>query len=211
MCASQRSRASGFTWNGGVPHPQARVTALLAVGGRAAPVLLEEQREALLRGPEVLLRVHRPQHLVVGDAAVEGVDEADEGVVAADLVVEARRVMTTPRRCPAGSSAGPCGRLLRPPHRTLGEAGAACVIAFVGFVFGGFAPRTRWAPSSPLSVIEFSWGSVSPSLVDRVLEHPHPQFAGDVVLRVRARLHDEPDDERVARDRLESPHLGLAR
>ena len=59
MCRSQRSRASGFTLNGGVPHPQPRMPTLLGVGGRAAPVLLQEHGQPLARGSEVLLGVHR--------------------------------------------------------------------------------------------------------------------------------------------------------
>ena len=42
---------SGVTGEGRVPHPQARVAALLAVRRRAAPVLLEEPAQAVLRRP----------------------------------------------------------------------------------------------------------------------------------------------------------------
>ena len=44
--------------------------------------------QPLLGGAEVLLRVHRPQHRVLGDALVEAVHEAPEGLLAADLLVE---------------------------------------------------------------------------------------------------------------------------
>ena len=74
---------------GQVPHPQTGVPALLAVCRRPAPVLLEKPGEPFFRRPEVLLGVHRPQHRVVRDAAVERVDEPDERVVAPDLFVEA--------------------------------------------------------------------------------------------------------------------------
>ena len=79
-----------------VPHPQPRVAAGVGVRRRAAPVLHEEQPEALLGRAEVLLGVQRPQHRVVGHALVELRDDPAEGLVAADLVVEGRSVVTVP-------------------------------------------------------------------------------------------------------------------
>ena len=78
---------SGVTAIRHVAHPQARVAALLGVGRRAAPVLLEEHPQPLLGGPEVVLGVERPQRLVLRDAAVELADELGEGLVAAEVVV----------------------------------------------------------------------------------------------------------------------------
>ena len=77
----------GRDLEGHVPHPQARVTALLGVGRRAAPVLLEEHPEALLGRAEVVLGVEGAQRLVLGDAAVELAHELGEGLVAAEVVV----------------------------------------------------------------------------------------------------------------------------
>ena len=56
---------------GGVPHPQPRVAALVRIGLRAAPVLLQEHPQALLGRAEVLLGIERAQHRVVGDLFVE--------------------------------------------------------------------------------------------------------------------------------------------
>src|SRR4051812_612764 len=71
-----------------VPHPQPRVTALLRVGARAAPVLLEEHPQPHLGRTEVLLRVERSQHLVLGDLLVEPGDELLEHRRAAHVGVE---------------------------------------------------------------------------------------------------------------------------
>ena len=128
MCASQRSRASGFDVERRVAHPQARVAALLAVGRRAAPVLLEEQREALLRGPEVLLGVHRPQHLVVGDAAVERVDEAHEGRRARR---SRRRSSAAPRRSVDGVASVGGGGVVGPSWRSSGRRAGSSPVADV--------------------------------------------------------------------------------
>lgn len=72
-----------------VAHAQARVSARLAIGRRAAPVLREEQGEAFGGRAEVLFGVHRLQHLVGGDAAIERVDQPTECLHPAHLVVEA--------------------------------------------------------------------------------------------------------------------------
>ena len=71
-----------------VPHAQPRVPALVGVRRGAAPVLLEEHREPVCGGSEVLLGVERPQHLVGGHALVERVDDELDRVVPADRVVE---------------------------------------------------------------------------------------------------------------------------
>ncbi len=71
-----------------VTHAQARVAALLGVGRRTAPVLLEEHPEPLVGGSEVLLGIERPKHLVGRDTVVERVDDQLDRVVPADGVVE---------------------------------------------------------------------------------------------------------------------------
>ena len=75
--------------NGRVAHPQPRVAAGVAVGGRPAPVLHEEQREPLPGRPEVVrLGVQSEQHGVVGNPVVEAVDEGDEERRAAHPLVQ---------------------------------------------------------------------------------------------------------------------------
>src|ERR1041384_2817533 len=54
-----------------VPHPQPRVSALVGVGLRPAPVLLEEHQQAHLGRAQVLLGVEGAQDRVVGDLLVE--------------------------------------------------------------------------------------------------------------------------------------------
>src|SRR4051812_46230479 len=71
-----------------VPGAKARMTAHLAVGARAAPVLLEEQPQPLRSRLQLVLRVERPEHGVVLDPRVERRDQPSEGLVAADSVVE---------------------------------------------------------------------------------------------------------------------------
>ena len=71
-----------------VPHPQAGVAALVGVGARAAPVLLEEHPQPHLGGVEVLLGVQRAQDLVLADQRVEPRHDGVEGVVATHFVVE---------------------------------------------------------------------------------------------------------------------------
>ena len=73
---------------GRMPHPQPRMPAFVAVGGGPAPVLDQEQTEALLGGTEVLLRVEGAQRWVAGNSLVEAVDEPLEGRMSADGVVE---------------------------------------------------------------------------------------------------------------------------
>ena len=59
-----------------VAHPQPGMAALLVVGGRAAPVLGQEQRQAVAGAGEVRLRVERPEVRIGLDPVVEPVDEA---------------------------------------------------------------------------------------------------------------------------------------
>src|SRR5712692_92366 len=69
-----------------VPHPQARVAALLAVRRRPAPVLDQEEGQALGRGGKVLLGINRAQHGVDRDARVEAVhQETESGLAAREL------------------------------------------------------------------------------------------------------------------------------
>src|SRR5699024_1586934 len=55
--------------------------------------LLEEGAQAPFGAVEIVLRVHRPQDLVLADLLVEAVDERGEGGRAADLVVEGGRLL----------------------------------------------------------------------------------------------------------------------
>ena len=82
----------GVHVEGHVAHSQTRVAALLAVRRRTAPVLREEEREALRGGPEVFFGIHGSQHLVLCHLAVEDVDEACEGLVPSHLLIEAMGV-----------------------------------------------------------------------------------------------------------------------
>src|SRR5699024_5333293 len=86
--AQPRVLGRGGDGEHGVAHPQPRMAALLAVGLRPAPVLLEEGAQAVLGPGEVLLGVHRPELGILGDPLVEAVHEAHEGLVTADGLVE---------------------------------------------------------------------------------------------------------------------------
>ena len=67
-----------------VPHPQPRVAAPLVVGGRAAPVLHQEQPEVLLGRAEVPARVDGAQFGVGGHLLIEPVHQAPERRLPAD-------------------------------------------------------------------------------------------------------------------------------
>src|SRR5699024_7943794 len=71
-----------------VPQSQTWSSSLLEEVGGAAPVLLEEHPQAVLRGSQVLLRVHGSQHRVLRDPQVELVDNLPERLRAADLVIK---------------------------------------------------------------------------------------------------------------------------
>src|SRR3954452_17393733 len=73
---------------GSMAHPQPGMPALLAVGGRATPVLLEEHPQAHLGRAEILLRIEGPKLRIGRDAFVEALDERDERVMAANGLVE---------------------------------------------------------------------------------------------------------------------------
>ena len=74
---------------GHVPHSQLRMTTLLHVRRGSAPVLGEEERQAMFGTVEVrLVRVQRPQNLVGDHAGIELVHQANEEVHASDPVVE---------------------------------------------------------------------------------------------------------------------------
>ena len=73
-----------------VTHSQPRMATPLVVGGRAAPVLDEEQPQVLLGRTQVPARVDRPQLGIGRDLLVEAVDEAAEGGLSADCLVKAR-------------------------------------------------------------------------------------------------------------------------
>ena len=110
-----------------VPHPQPGVPALVGVGARAAPVLLEEHPQPHLRGPEVLLRVERPQHLVPGDLLVEAGDDLVEDRRAAHLGVEVLGIAH------GAIIPAPAGDRVRVrAGRTVGSPAAAADIASTG-------------------------------------------------------------------------------
>ena len=64
MCAQPGVPLGRADGERGVPHPQPRVAALLGVGRRAAPVLLEEAAQPGLGAVPVVLRVQRREHRV---------------------------------------------------------------------------------------------------------------------------------------------------
>src|SRR6185312_134151 len=71
-----------------VSHPQARVSALLRIGPRAAPVLLEKHPQPHLGTVEVVLGIERPQNLVVAHQCVETRNDRMKRLCPADGVVE---------------------------------------------------------------------------------------------------------------------------
>src|SRR6188508_2410512 len=73
---------------GRVAHTQPRMTALLAVRRRAAPVLLQEHPQPLLGRSKIRFRVERTQWWVGGNPFVEPLNKCYESLVAADGVVE---------------------------------------------------------------------------------------------------------------------------
>ena len=70
-------------------HAQARVTALLRVGRRSAPVLDQEERQAFGRGRQVFLGIHGAQHRVGRNLRVEALDEQAKHRLAAGQLVHA--------------------------------------------------------------------------------------------------------------------------
>ena len=76
--ASHRSRALGCHRERAWRMPESRVTTLVGVRRRAAPVLLEEHRQPVRGRAEVVFRVERPQLRVVSHPLVEAVHDADE-------------------------------------------------------------------------------------------------------------------------------------
>ncbi len=93
MWRSQASRSAGPIGNGGVAHPQARVATLVVVGPRAAPVLGQEEAQAVTGAGQVVgLGVDREEARVAGDAGVEPVDEGDEEGHPAGCLVDGHRL-----------------------------------------------------------------------------------------------------------------------
>src|SRR5262249_22527259 len=78
----------------------------LGVGVRPAPVLHEEQPQVLLCGAQVLPRVERAQHLVLGHQLVEAPDDPVERRLTADGLVEVLRYGHTVYPALPASSAG---------------------------------------------------------------------------------------------------------
>src|SRR5690606_27146158 len=91
---------------GHVPHPQPRMAAGLGVGGGAAPVLLEEHRQALDGAVPVVLRVHRGQDVVGAHPLVEAADQALERRAAAHCLVGGDLVGAAGGHRPSSSRTG---------------------------------------------------------------------------------------------------------
>jgi hypothetical protein len=74
----------------GMAHPEAGMAALLAVGGRTAPVLGKEQRQSVPGTVELVSGIHRQQERIGRHPLVEAVDEGLEEGQSADAVVQRR-------------------------------------------------------------------------------------------------------------------------
>src|SRR5258707_2100638 len=72
----------------GVTHPQPRMAALIGVGPRTAPILLEKHPQPFLRAVEIVFGVDRTQDLVLADQLIEPRHDGMERVVAAHGVIE---------------------------------------------------------------------------------------------------------------------------
>ena len=68
-------------------HAKTRVPALLAVGGRTAPVLLEKHSQAAFSFGKVAVGIHRTKDIVVRHPLVERCGEALEEWSTAELLV----------------------------------------------------------------------------------------------------------------------------
>ena len=79
-----------------VPHPQSGVTALIGVGPRATPVLLEEHPQPVLRALQIIRGVEREQHLVGADQFVETRHDGAKRLRAAYRVVKGLRGLGHP-------------------------------------------------------------------------------------------------------------------
>ena len=71
-------------------HAQAGVTSLIAVVGRATPVLLEERPKAPFGGIEGAGRIHRAKNVIVGHARVEGGHQARKEILSTEHLVRGR-------------------------------------------------------------------------------------------------------------------------
>jgi hypothetical protein len=78
MHRSQASRSMGVI----------RMAALVGVGSRATPVLLEEHAQSFLGAREVVQGIHLTQYLVLGDLRIKAGHDRIEGLGTADSVVE---------------------------------------------------------------------------------------------------------------------------
>ena len=63
---------------------------MIAVVGRATPVLLEERSKAPLGGIEGAGRIHRAKNVIVGHARVEGGYQAREEILSAEHLIRGR-------------------------------------------------------------------------------------------------------------------------
>ena len=71
-------------------HAQAGVASLIAVVGRATPVLLEERPKAPFGGVEGAGRIHGAKNIVIGHTRVEGGHQAREEILSAEHLVRGR-------------------------------------------------------------------------------------------------------------------------
>src|SRR5687768_952160 len=82
---------------------------LLAVGGRTAPVLLQEHPQPFFGRGKIGFRIERAQWWIGGDSLIKPLNECHEGLMAADRVVEGlqRCLLRHPDHSPSpGFSAG---------------------------------------------------------------------------------------------------------
>ena len=88
-----------------MPHPETRVASRGRVERRTAEPLDEEVAEPRLRAGEIIRRIHRPEHVVARDIAVERRDEPRDRIFADSGDDESHRVLwslhadTEPSRC----------------------------------------------------------------------------------------------------------------
>ncbi len=69
-----------------MPHPQARMTSRLLVPRRPAESPHEKVPQSNLGASQVILRIHRAQHVILGHLRVEGRHQSREPVFADPLV-----------------------------------------------------------------------------------------------------------------------------
>ena len=206
---SQASRAAALTANGRVAHPQPRMATLLAVGRRAAPVLDQEHPQPLGGRAQVLLGIQGPQHRILRDARVEGVDEPAKGLLAPDRLVHAVRphapIVPIPSQAVNAARAFDVIVIgLGPGGEDLAEALAGAGRSVLGIdqrLVGGECPYYGCIPSKMM--VRGAELLAEARRVDGMAGTAEvtPDFA-PVAHRIRAEATDDWDD-RVAVERLE--------